>query len=400
MSNFRPEGDFSSGVRKRSNEEILLINCAKTQAAKDLIEKFLNPDLDWEYIIQSALSHRIAPLLYYNLKLALERSEGKVSAGLVPQRIIEKLRETYIGTLVHNLLASHELSEILKSLLDAQIKVILLKGIGLAKTVYPNIAVRPFSDIDLLISKEDLHKIEAKLSQFGYDLLYDYRPGFAFQFENKKFYVNRNGVSIDLHWHVANLPYSKYLAIATFWESAIPVDIEGVDTLVLSPENLLIHLSLHVSEHYYSQLLWLVDISEVIHHYSETFDWELLLEKIKRYRIHSLMRYVLRLVKELFDPPIPSFVLEQLSSYKASSFEARLFDALANPNITDIKWAIAEFLTLDGMMPKMRYMFGKLFPSRGFMLNGYPNKNIYSSYYLRVSNVLWESMKTLLQICT
>lgn len=377
---------------RSSAEDVLLINCARTKVASEKIERVLNPNLDWEYIIASAVRHRIAPLLYYSIK--------EVSDSLVSPKVVETLQRIYLGALTRNLLILRELSEVLNALLDAQVEVILLKGVALAQTVYPDIALRPFDDIDLLIFKEDQHKVEAKLSQIGYDLLRDYRPGFVQQFGVAVRHVKRNEVPIDLHWHVAHPPYSKYISVAPFWESAVSVNMEGIDTLVLSPENLLIHLCLHVSKHRCSQLLWLVDISEVIHYYGEALDWELLLEEIQRYRIHSVMRYVLHLVKELFDPPMPGFVLERLGSYRSSSFEAQLFDALANPNVTGAKGTIAKFLTLDGIMPKIQYIFGRLFPSRDFVLKRYPNRSVYSAYCLRVSRALWEGMRALLQVCT
>lgn len=371
-----------------STEDTLLINCATTRVTPEKIEEALDYNLDWEYIVENAIHHRIAPLLYYNFK--------KVSDDLVPPKVMKELRETYTEARAHNILATCGLIEILEAFLDAKIKVIVLKGMALAETVYPDMALRPFSDLDLLIFKEDLRKIEAKLSQFGYDLFRDYRLGFAQQFGSRLTYIKENEVSIDLHWHIADLPYSKYIPISSFWENAISVNIEGVETLILSPEDMLIHLCLHFSGHHYSELFWLVDISETIYCYSETIDWGLLLEKIRRYRIHSLMRYILRLVKELFEPPMSAFILEHLSSYKASSFEERLFDVMANPNITGSKGAMVECLLLKGIIPKMRYLSSKLFPSRDFILKQYQHKNIYRSYFLRVKDVLWQVIKTLL----
>ncbi len=367
-----------------SAEDTLLLNCAGTEVSSEKIEGSLDPNLDWEYIVTSAINHRIAPLLYYNL--------NRLDNGLVPSEVIIKLQETYVDTLGRNFLASNQLSVVLRSLSDAQVRAIVLKGMALAETVYPNTALRPFTDIDLLIHEEDLHRVGEKLSQLGYVAFPDHHPGFARQFGVALFYLKRNVLGIDVHWHIARLPYSRYIPIDQLWESAISVNIKGTDTLVLSPEDLLIHLCLHVSKESYSLLIWLADISEVIYHYSETLDWGLLLEKIQLYKTNSLMCYVLSLVRSLFSAPVPSPVLEHLSSSEAVSFEARLFRVLADPGIADIKWGVAEFLTIRGIMAKVKFLIGILLPGRDYIAKKYPDKNTYSSYLSRIAYVLREAL--------
>ena len=379
--------EFSS-----SPEDTLLLNCAVTEVASEKIQEALKSQLDWEYIVGSAIHHRVAPLLYYNLE--------KTNNGLVPQRVVGMLHETYTEALANSIVASYGLKEVLKAFSDSQLRVIVLKGAALAETIYPDIALRPYCDIDLLILKEDQPRATIKLSQLGYDLLFDYRLGFSQRFGHQLCYV-KGDVTVDLHWHITGLPYSKYIAVDRFWKRVVPVSINGIDTLALSPEQLLIHLCLHASKHSYCWLFLLTDISEVIRHYRDALDWRLILEESERYRIHFLMRSALRHVEQLFDSPIPAFVLERLDSYRPSSFEARVFDVLASPNITESRKAtIAEFLALPGVISKARYLYGKLFPSRDFILKMHPKGNIFSAYCSRISNVISGAMRVLLQVCT
>ena len=303
-----------------SPEGILLLTCAATEVAPEKVENALKSELDWEYIVGSAIHHRVAPLLYHNLQ--------KASDGLAPRRAMEALRETYTESLANNIVASRELRGILEAFSHSQIRVIVLKGAALAETIYSDIGLRPYSDIDLLVHKEDQPRATAKLSQLGYDLLFDYRLGFSQQFGHQLSYV-KGDVAIDLHWHIAGLPYSRYISVNRLWKRAIPVSINGIDALALSPEQLLIHLCLHAARHDYCWLFLLADISESIRHYSDVLDWELLLEEGEQYRVCFSVRSVLLLVKRLFDPPIPAFVLEYLDSYKPSSFKTKILDVLA-----------------------------------------------------------------------
>jgi hypothetical protein len=261
----------------------------------------------------------------------------------------------------------------------------------LAETVYPDIALRPFGDIDLLIHKNDLYKFKPKLLQFGYELS---EPS-----DKAIKSIKKDGIALDIHWHLVNSPYSKYIDIDEFWKNTVTINIEGIDAFVLSPENLLIHLCLHASRHYYPQLICLVDISEVIQHYGEILDWELFLEKALHYKICPPMYYSLTHTKELFNTSIPDSVLDSLSLYNVSSFDDKIFFALlAIPGDSGANSAIATFLDINGIIPKIRYLFSKLFPGKDFMAKRYSGKGIINSYFSRIGDILWRVMRLLLKI--
>ncbi len=365
----RPDGN-----PQFSDEDTLLVKCARTWATPEEIKEALNPDLDWDYIIETATRHYISPLLYYSLE--------KISDGGAPPEAMKTLQEMYTQALGRNIMASLQLSEVLKSASDAQIRVVVLKGMALAETVYPDVAIRPFGDMDLLIPEEDLHKMEEKLNKLGYK-----------QSEISKGFYEKNGnVSIDLQWQIASINFDL------FWKDAVPASIEGANAFFLSPESLLIHLCLHVSSHQYSRLSWLVDISETIHKYSEALDWELFLKESIQHRIHPLVRHVLHLVKEVLAPPIPEYVLDRLDSCKLSFFEERLFNSLANPDMSEVKWtAMIGFLTQGGITSKIRYILRLIFPDRDFMLVRYPNRSVFVSYCIRICSGFWELARSLLQ---
>ncbi len=364
-------------------ENMLLLTCARTWAGPEEVVEILDPSLNWVYIMEIAAQNRTDPLLFHNLE--------KVDAGLVPPEVMGSLRVKYFAIAKRDLLALYELSQILKSFLEEQIETIVLKGVALSQTVYRDTVPRPFYDIDLLILKEDRRKVEERLSQLGYELLADRHPGFAQQFRVELCYARENSMPVDLHWHIVDIPYSGCIDIDSFWKSAVPLGIEGMDALALSPENLMIHLCLHVSKEHYPQLLWLVDISEVIRYYRKTLDWKLILERTEEYKVRPLMFHVLGLVDELFHPPMPASVLEQLTSSRSLSFEAKLFDALADPRLTQTeKLGIARFLKLSGTHSKLKYILGVLFPSKSFLLRKYSHRAIHRSFCLRIWNALRE----------
>ena len=144
-------------------------------------------------------------------------------------------------TFARNMNLYHELSHVLTVLRHDDIPVIVLKGAHLAEIVYENIALRPMCDVDLLVKKEDLTRVQRKLLETGYS------P-----------FTNR--LLLDIHWHLENSMTDLPVDMDMIWERAQPAFIAGVKVLVLSPEDLLLHLCLHLGFHHFFQLK--VDHSE------------------------------------------------------------------------------------------------------------------------------------------
>ena len=129
-----------------SKEDLVLLHCARTDDAYlHEIRDALGSELDWEYLTMNALYHGVAPLLYRSL----ERIDD---SSLIPKRAIAVLRERYYITLARNMIHYDELKTALCMFADAKIDVIVLKGGALAETVYRDIGLRPFSDVDILVT--------------------------------------------------------------------------------------------------------------------------------------------------------------------------------------------------------------------------------------------------------
>ena len=67
-----------------------------------------------------------------------------------------------------NTIIFNELKTLLKILKHANIDVVLLKGTALIASVYPDLAFRFMSDIDILIRENDLVKARENLLANGY----------------------------------------------------------------------------------------------------------------------------------------------------------------------------------------------------------------------------------------
>ena len=129
-------------------EDKLLLDCLKTNGDPKALSSLERLTIeDWNQVVQQSIRHSVAPLLYFRLK----------QSGLdVPTNASEKLHELYLGSVASNMHLYHELSKRLQVLKDASIPVVALKGAHLAEIVYGHIGLRPMSDVDLLLKREDL----------------------------------------------------------------------------------------------------------------------------------------------------------------------------------------------------------------------------------------------------
>src|ERR1044071_4714109 len=102
-------------------------------------------DTDWPLLVKTADHHGLAPLVFASLK-----KSGLSSVG--PKSEIETLRMAYVRASVANHQAFQELSFLVDRFEREKIPLIILKGGALGTTIYPDIALRPMGDLDLLIA--------------------------------------------------------------------------------------------------------------------------------------------------------------------------------------------------------------------------------------------------------
>ena len=291
-----------------SQEWRLLLACARTNIHGEnlqRINKLVDADLDWDYVEKTSCSHGIAPLVYHSL-----HRSGVIS--LLPFAPAERLRSTYYGNAARNALLYDELRAVLTMLREQGSEVIVLKGAALAETVYPHRALRPMSDIDLLVRRERLAEIETKLLEMGYvpDERRKTREWFHAHHYHLGF-VNSSGIPIEIHWHVARPNHRFSIDIDGFWERAQSNKIAGVEALVLSPEDLLLHICQHMHKHaLIGGIRPLCDIAHAVEYYGNAINWMEFRSRSGQWGISPYVYLALYLAKELFEAHIPRFFLD------------------------------------------------------------------------------------------
>ena len=117
---------------------------------------------DWQALDQMAWQHRLQPLLH------ARRGLGSDRPARAPKSILDRWSAAYRTAGIRALKARAELAETTARLESAGFAPIALKGAWLAWHAYPNPALRPLRDLDLLLTPETVIPAFEHLVAQGY----------------------------------------------------------------------------------------------------------------------------------------------------------------------------------------------------------------------------------------
>ncbi|MDY6932266.1 MAG: nucleotidyltransferase family protein [Halobacteriota archaeon] len=360
------------------------------------VKESISSDLDWEYIIKNGAEHGILPLLHLNLS-KLDKECG------ISEKVLDYLRKQYNVNVAKNLTYYEELGKVLRVFKDEGIGTIVLKGAALAETVYGDIGLRPFSDVDLLIKKENLPEAKKILTDMGYKLDEEVSPEkYNEEYGCDLYFAGKRNI-IEIHWDILRkLGSDRFMRIdiRDIWERARPASISGVDTLIMSPEDQLLHLCIHLPKHRYNRLIWLCDILEVVRHYD--IEWDQIIRSSEVYKTKAHMYYGLQFSDEMLGPEVPPEVLRKLRPNPLERMMVRpvLKDVLSEDRRIMPIFNLMKLLLIDRHSDRMRYLWIYIFPpveslKRKYSVSG---SIVYFYYVLHPIYVLSKTARRLLAI--
>ncbi len=222
---------------------------------------------DWKDLLQQSARHGLTPLFYHRLSTFHPDIP-------IPPAVMGRLRQAYLVNATRNMILYNYLGKVLKILRSNSIPVIALKGAHLAELVYGNRALRFLGDLDLLVKKDDVMRVDALLLEMGCTPTVHKR---IVGNDNNQFayLMPKRDVSLEIHWSILSSPFPFSIDIDGQWKRSRPALIAGVDAAVLCPEDLLLHLCLHAScTHGFDPGLKLFyDVSEILQQDGEGMDW-------------------------------------------------------------------------------------------------------------------------------
>lgn len=295
-------------------EKTLLLLCARAHLDERAVSRMialLEQPIDWERLTQLAREHWVTQPLYWHLK--------NVASEQVPPPVLEQLRNEFEGNLRRNLFLVGELRRILLLFKAKNIQALPFKGPTLAQDAYGNIALRAFSDIDVLIRKEDFLRVVELLSSIGYESL---RPSVVQRrlevlSRCESEFIDTSGAAlVDVHWGIAESEALSTLDFPYLMKNTTSSSVLGLEVPVLSPEDSLLFCCVHGSNHLWYYLQGVGDVAEIIR-VNARLDWGRIVEQADRLRIDRMLFVGLLLAHDLLDAAVPDYILERARGDKS-----------------------------------------------------------------------------------
>ena len=344
-------------------------------------------DLDWAALLTLAEAEDVLPAVAY--------AAGTARWTTVPAAARRHLADVLAASRARHLVMTSELARALRRFATDGIDVIALKGPVLAETVYPDPALRPFSDLDLLVRPEDRRRTDAALQALGYTPLADEHSwDFDIAFDGATVYESPGGVRIDLHW--ALLTEARYAwrqrEAGSVWQRATPITLAGERALTLAPEDLVLHLATHFAVHHsLTGLLRQWDLALVLAQAS--LDWPRLLARAEAWRVRRAVFFALRGVAEAFASVVPPAVLDD---WRPRGPRAALLASLLRGAADDRRRRLEHVVTLlliDRARDVGVSVRGALWPSADWLRARYGHapvapRGLYLAHLRRLAGVL------------
>ncbi len=282
----------------RSQEQLLRAALLDGEAARQAWQQWrasIDPDGHFD-----RGSFRLLPLLYHNMhRLGVQ------------DPLMRRLKGAYRMSWVETHRLFHHMRPLLRSLSERGIRTLLLKGAPLACAYYDSPAVRPLTDVDVLVYSRDVRRVMGFLEASGWK-----RHGSAtdedLHYRHSMQYSDVDGQEFDLHWH-ALYEFCHATADARFWDHCVPFEFEGVNTHRLDTTHTLLHTIIHgIRWNTEPPIRWIADAVTLLKADGDGVDWDYIGRFAQENRIAYRLALGLGYLEQRLDVPIPAVAMQRL----------------------------------------------------------------------------------------
>lgn len=300
----------------------LLLLCARRQIGPDnsdtsrRILAIASAEPDWNVLLAAAAEHSLTPLVCKNLRDCAPAS--------LPSPCRERFSRSFFECSCRNLALTAELFRVLAALESCGLSATPYKGPVLATQAYGDVALREFSDLDIVVPQREIVAAHQALLAIGFSPEIAIEPSpsprrVPGQYVYRKA-AGTPGTLVELHTERTLRYFPVALDLDALCARRQPITLAGRQVLTFSPEDTLLLLSVHGSKHLWDRLSWIADIAALMAR-SRTdwsLDWALLLERARSWRVERMLLLGVGLAARLLEAPLPGEVNGRLERDKVA----------------------------------------------------------------------------------
>jgi len=263
--------------------------------------------------------------------------------------------------------AERQLAEAVGALAAAGVPVIVLKGAALA-ALYPDPALRLYTDLDLLVPRAQLDEAEAALHGLGYRCSQPKDWALAHHYHLPPMVRDRAQLAVEVHWRLDDTWRVGCLPVDELWSRAVPWSVQGQAAQRLEVVDAALHLCRHavVQNRLHAGLGSLTDLRQVTDGWGRA-EWEALARRAADYGLRSAVYLMLALVQGVLGQAAPQEVLAALRPSGGASLPDDLVERLLLPEdlrTAKVTVALARTGSQETQSARLRRLMRYLFPPR------------------------------------
>ena len=282
-----------------SREESFLLEVSTpslTPTRLESLEKIIHGPLDWTALVHEADLHGVAPLIYHHIL------KGRFPTG-VPAQACRVLEESYARTLAVNICLLEEFEGIANFFEARGIPLIALKGIHYADCIYPSVAVRPMTDIDILVKEHDLPIVHDSMGELGFrsrfsDLEATYR---RLHFHIP--YIKNDSLQmiVEIHWNLVQESHIQF-DMESIWRESMMARTprKRIPYRTLSPVDAFCFSAVHNAHNFsHPRLIWLTDLVALLQRHKQDFKKDAIHSKVDEQRLGPMFYFSMKNLEQL-----------------------------------------------------------------------------------------------------
>lgn len=215
-----------------------------------------------------------------------------------------------------NKLIFHPTAQLIRQWKSEGRELAVLKGLALAHLYYPDPALRPMDDVDILVPPDQAVSTIDWFFENGwkhnYDIPHQSLVKYSVQKEHSVDMKHSSGHTVDAHWQPLRYPMPRDL-IQELWDAMITVEIMGLPVKTLCPTDQLLHTCIHgFSWNRVPPLRWIMDAHMILKKDGDKVDWQRFTRFTTQLHLAPIAGAALKYLQEEYDEPIPAAVVNHL----------------------------------------------------------------------------------------
>lgn len=325
---------------------------------------------DWKIFQEQIMQRGMGPLFYKKLDSLSNKDH-------IPPQIRESLKQNYFRTLSRSMLLYAHFKEIASRFEKEGLAFIPLKGVFLSDTLYKDIALRQFSDMDLLVHPEDGPKALLVLNDIGFRAAVDLQSELIKSFVEVIHYMPmiRKDVSVEIHIKLHTRKAEYFVDPEKIWAKSVPEMFQGQKINRMHPYDMLIHLCVHLDKHFLYSTLQFTCYNDVVNwteHIQSELNWNDFIDRCKEFKAEEAVFRHLIIAREYYDLKLPENIYSKYKYLLDKKCRKLFVYHLRGKKVltSAVDTHLGNMNQIDNLS-KIKYFFDVVFPKAGFMIGTY-----------------------------